>query len=198
MMSKMTRQRQHLLKQRRWIIVPASVLGASLLLAVTVWAAGPGSVQQTATSKQGQMSQMAAQATAAAQSWHAPKSSSSAPAVPTCPRGPVQSGIFTGDTGGFHEQIVNDASVAPNGGTPFAYVIYAGALRTTPQQGMLIVVRLDQDPCAPNAAGTKVTYYLTPYQRGALTVTQVRGTTLTFTAAAGGVGHFDVVNGHYL
>jgi hypothetical protein len=111
--------------------VPALVLGASLLLAVTVWASGPASAQQTAMSKQVQMSQMAAQATAAAKSWHAPKSSlssSRAAAVTTCPRGPAQSSLFTGDTGGFHEHIVNGARVAPNGGTPFEYVIFAGAL----------------------------------------------------------------------
>lgn len=192
------KQRRHLpMPQGQWVLVSAIVLGASLLLAVTAWASGPASGQQTASGKQAQMSQMAAQATAAVKSWHAPKHASGAPSVASCPRGPGQSSIFTGDTGGFHEQIVNGAFVAPNGGTPFEYVVYAGALRATPQQGVLIVVRLDQDPCAPSAAGTKITYYLTPYQRGALTVTQVSGTTLTFTAAAGGVGHFDVVNGHY-
>jgi hypothetical protein len=88
------------LQQQRWISVPALVFGASLLLAVTVLASGPGSVQQTAISKQAKMSQLATQATAAAQSWHAPKSSSPsrAAAVTTRPRGPAQSSLFMGVT----------------------------------------------------------------------------------------------------
>lgn len=200
-MRAMPRQRHTAAAPRRpgrWVVICAIVFGASLALAVTVWASGAPSAQQTSQSKHAQMQQMAAQATAAAKSWHAPKGSSSAASGPaSCPRGQGQTGLFTGDTGGFHEQIVNGAHLAPNGGTPFEYVVYAGALRANPQQGVLIVVRLDQDPCAPSAPGTTVTYHPTPYQRGALTITAASGTAVAFRSATGSTGSFDVVTGQY-
>ena len=65
------------------------------------------------------------------------------------------------------------------------YAIYAGSLAANPQQGVIIVMRLDYDPCAASAQGTKITYYPTPSQQGAVTLTQLNGVTLKFTTATG-------------
>jgi hypothetical protein len=197
-------RRHFALQLPRWGIALGVGLGLSLLLAITVWATGQPSLPspyQTAAQKQAQMQQIQAQETAAARLPHAPKPTPGPTNTPvmSCPNGPVQSRIDTVlDATGIHEQIDSIAHVAPNMGTPFFYVVYAGALSSNPQQGVLIVVRLDQDPCAPTALGGKMTYYPTLYhQQGALTLTQVSDSTVTFTTASGGSGHFDVVTGQY-
>ncbi len=54
------------------------------------------------------------------------------------------------------------------------------AVGTNLQQGMIIVMQLDYDSCAASAQGMKITYYPTPSQQGAVTLTQLNGVTLTF------------------
>lgn len=188
----------------RFSIVAGVVVALSLVLAVTALATGLPPFQQTnglqtAAQKQAKIRQVEAQETAAANEPHAPKPP---PVVTTpitsCPNPTVTSAINSAlETGGFHEHIISNAIVAPNGGVPFAYSIYAGALAANWQQGIIIVMRMYHDPCAPNAQGGGITHYLTPYQRGSVTVTAIHGTTLTFTTANGGSGHFDVITGKY-
>ncbi len=174
----------------RWGIILGIVFAASMLLAITVWAAGglpfqQDGGQQTAAQKQAKIHQVEAQETAAANLPHGPKPQAKTAPITSCPRGPVTSGISTAlETGGFHEHIISNAIVAPNGGVPFVYAIYAGSLAANPQQGVIIVMRLDYDPCAASAQGTKITYYSTPSQQGAVTLTQLNGVTL------------DIYNGH--
>ncbi len=67
-------------------------------------------------------------------------------------------------------------SSSPQEGTP-----------DNPQQGMILVQRLTQDPCAPGAQPTQQTSYDTPYQAGRLTLAALSGDTVSFTAASGRV-----------
>jgi hypothetical protein len=191
----------------RWGIVLSAVSGVCgilALLAVTAWAAGappfqPNSPYQTAAQKQAQLQQMHAQETADANSPHGPKTgpARSTP-ITSCPSDPVTSSISTAlETGALHEHIISNATVAPDGGVPFIYRVYAGSLVSNLQQGVIIVRRFDYDPCSPDAKGTTITYYPTPYQQGAVTLTQVNDATLTFTTESGGSGHFNVVTGKY-
>lgn len=194
---------QHTSKSGRWGLVAGAVVAASLLLSVTAWVTGVAPVllggPQTAQQKQAKIQAVEAAETATAQATHLPKPPA-APAAPitSCARGPVTSGISTTlETGGFHEHIISNAIVAPNEGVPFTYDVYAGSLEANPQQGVIIVVRLDQDPCAASAQGTKINYYDTPHQQGAATLTQLSGVTLAFKTAAGSAGHFNVVTGQF-
>ena len=189
----------------RWGIILSAICGISIILVVTAWAAGappfqPGNSSQTVAQKQAQLQQIHAQETASAKSPHGPKaglpvtSSHSA----SCPNSPVTSGISTTlDAGGLHEHIISNATVAPDGGVPFAYIVFAGSLAANPQQGVIIVRRLDHDPCSPDAKGLTTTYYPTQSQQGAVTLTQLDGVVLTFTTAGGGSGHFNVVTDQY-
>ena len=189
----------------RWGIVLSVICGISIILVITARAAGappfqPSNSLQTAAQKQAQLQQIHAQETASAKSPHAPKTglpvtSSSAT---SCPRGPMTSGISTAlESGGLHEHIISNATVAPDGGMPFSYVVLAGSLASNSQQGVIIVRRLDYDPCSPNAKGLTTTYYPTPSQQGAVTLTQLNGVVLTFKTAAGGSGQFNAVTGQY-
>ena len=190
-------------KLGRWGIALGAVFSISIILAITAWASGAAPFHQdsgiqTAAQKQAQLQQIHAQATAAAQSPHAPKQTSASTPVTSCPRGPVTSGISAAlETGGLHEHIISNAIVAPNKGKPFTYIVYAGSLETNSKQGVIIVMRLDYDPCSLGAQGTTITYYPTLFQQGAVTLTQLSGVILTFKTATGTSGHFDVSSGHY-
>ena len=116
----------------------------------------------------------------------------------SCPRDtPQPTGIYSGDSGGFHEQITNYAVIAPTPTRLTIYVLYAGAYRATPQQGLIIVTQLNSDPCASSAPGTQIAYYRTPTQQGAVTLAKIVGDTVTFTTASGGSGTFNFVSGQY-
>ncbi len=190
-------------KVGRWGIALGAVFCISFILAVTAWASGTAPFHQdsgiqTAAQKQAQLRQIQKQATAAARSPHAPKQTSASTPATSCPREPATSGISaTLATGGFHEHIISNAIVAPNKGKPFTYIVYAGSLATNAKQGVIIVMRLDYDPCSPGAQGTIFTYYPTPFQQGAVTLTQLSGVILTFKTATGTSGHFDVSAGQY-
>ncbi len=132
-------KRRFTLRFGRWGVILGIVFAASMLMAITVWAAGglpfqQDSGPQTAAQKQAKIHQVEAQETAAAKTPHGSKpqanQANTAP-ITSCPNPPWTTGILTTrDTGGFHDQITNSAIVAPNGGVPFYYVVYAGALRT--------------------------------------------------------------------
>ncbi len=122
-----------------------------------------------------------------------------ATSLPTaCPRDtPQPTGIYSGDNGGFHELITNYAVIAPTPTRLIIYVLYAGAYKATPQQGLIIVTQLNSDPCASSAPGFQSAYYRTPTQQGAVTLTKIVGDTVTFTTAGGGSGTFNFVSGQY-
>jgi hypothetical protein len=181
-------------------------IGASMVLLIAVWAGSVGAAAKSPPGKQAILQQMAAQATAAAKGPRAAKQPNQAPIqapiqapghLASCPQPLAQPGLFIGDTGGFHERIVNGAVIAPTSARPFEYILYAGALRANPQQGMVIVLRLVQDPCAPGAGSTQVRYFKTPFQQGAVTLTSLQGDTVGFTSASGSSGRFNYVTGQF-
>lgn len=177
----------------RWTLALALATAATAILAITAFAAAAGNTPTT--SKRAKLQQIAAQATAAAKSPHAPKHPAGPPT--SCPMPLVQSGITVGIPAGFPDHIVNVAVVAPQTGRPFEYEVFAGSQLDNPRQGVLIVVRMDRDPCAPGAAGTKFKTYETPSQQGDVTLTQLSGDSVSFTTAAGGSGHFDYITGQF-
>jgi hypothetical protein len=183
-----------------WTIGLVAAVGISLIFAVTVWAAHaqPTSTGQSAAEKLAKLHQVDAQQTAAAESWHAPKRTpTAAPTVASCPRYSLPTGIYYGDTGGFHEYITNSAVIAPSNNQPFEYIIYAGAYAADPQQGLLIVMRLDGDTCANGITGTQINFHATPMRQGKVTLTQVSGAVVRFTTANGGSGQFDCASGQF-
>lgn len=172
------------------------VIGAALVLAVVAQGAGfafgsPPSPKQVA------QRQLSVQATAISHASRAAKHPQTP--IDSCPRPLVTPTVMPPGYGptNFHQNIVNTATAVSTANIPFDYRLYAGSLAANPQQGILIVVRLDQDPCKPGASGTITKTYDTPYQRGALTLTQVSGDTVTFSTATGGDGHFDYVTGQF-
>lgn len=190
---------------RQWTLAAAFVGLASVALAVTALAASAGAPSTTlGTSKQARLQQqMNAQATANANSWHAPKHPDSTP-ITSCPVQGLQSNINVDVLPGDPDHITNVALIAPATGRPFVYRVYAGSAADNTQQGILIVIRSAADPCAPNAPGTTFNRADTPYQRGAVTLTAISGDTVAFTTA-GGIGtnaartsgHFNVVTGQF-
>lgn len=187
-------------KPWRWILSLVAAIGISALLAFTVLAASPKPAGQSAAAKLAKLHQVDAQATAMAKSWHAPKikpsAAGSGPA--SCPRSSLPTGIYYGDTGGFHDYITDEAVSAPEAGQPFEYLVFAGAYAANPQQGLLIVARLEADPCATKAnVPTQIEYYSTSTQQGAVTLTRIAGDEVTFTTAIGGNGQFNFVSGQF-
>lgn len=184
----------------RWALSLLIAIAVTLLIGVTVWAAGMVTAGQSAAGKLAKLHQVDAQATAAANSWHAPKSGPSTPAATpaSCPRTSPATGIYYGDTGDFHDAITNDAVSAPSANQPYEYIIFAGATSVDPQQGILIVTRLDADPCASGAIGMSINRYDTPSRQGAATLTAIVGDELSFTTAGGGgEGQFNFVSGQF-
>lgn len=92
--------------------------------------------------------------------------------------------------------ITNMATIFPGAGGHIEYVVYAGALMSNAQQGVLIVFQQPTDPCA-HPEPTSLTYYDTPYQKGALTLTQINATSVSFSIADGGTGQFNFVTNQF-
>jgi hypothetical protein len=76
------------------------------------------------------------------------------------------------------------------------YTVYAGALDTDPQQGVLVVFR-GADP--PNyIGGSTARSYLWPTKSGLLTITNVEGDNLVVRTQDGTVGRFNLTAGYLL
>jgi hypothetical protein len=88
--------------------------------------------------------------------------------------------------------MTNVASIGATSQHPYNTQVYAGALGTNPQQGIVIVTRQPDDPCAHGFMGTQTTYD-TPYQKGALTLTAINGDSVSFSLADGGTGQFNYI-----
>ena len=183
---------------RRLLAVMIGIVATILFAAVAMAAAGSAPTSPASPispQKQAILRQIAAQATAAANSPHAPKHPQPAPT--SCPLLPLDVGIHPDFPASFPDKVSTVAVIAPTASQPYEYLVFAGSRLGNSQQGMLIVVRSYQDACAPGAPGDTVTYYNTPYQDGTITLTQISGSTLTFTAATGIVGHFDYLTGTF-
>jgi hypothetical protein len=130
-----------------------------------------------------------------------PLSITPAPTPTSCPMALAQqNGIspYRGGDDSIHDVIVNTATIAPTPAHPFQYLILAGARRSnSPQvQGAIYVYTTPEDPCTAGNWGSE-NVYETPYQRGALTITQINGDSITFSIADGGIGHFNYVTGQF-
>jgi hypothetical protein len=113
----------------------------------------------------------------------------------SCPIGSIPNQIILPD-GLVHEDTTNVAIVGPTASVPYKYVIYAGALRENPQQGIMVVMSTPEDPCKNPTGGTQGTYR-TPYQKGALTITKINATSVSFSIADGGTGQFNFVTNQF-
>jgi hypothetical protein len=101
-------------------------------------------------------------------------------------------GPFPGGKG-----LVNDVGALSPDGWP--YMIYAGATDDDPPQGSIVVIK-ESNPCLdPDRKQTYIIKtYLTPYRKGAVTITSVAGSIILFTLPDGTSGGFDFVTGQYL
>jgi hypothetical protein len=185
------------LKLRRSTVI-AIVVAALAAAAVTgtVLAAGSPTDQKQAALDQLQ----AAQATREA----GPRASkpSAVPNLPSsCPQ-QVEPGIATVVETPFHADatFTNGAEVVSSAGDPSR--IFAGALQSDPQQGVLIVLREDRDPCKVRngqaSSHDGLFTYPSPSRGGALTLTQITGDTVAFSVADGSSGSFNYVAGQYM
>ncbi len=112
---------------------------------------------------------------------------------------PAKTGIDTFRFGPFFggRLIVNYASVISSTGVH--YMIYAGAPDDAPQQGLLRVLRDENDPCAPAILGSNSSYlrdYTTP--KGPLKITQIDGDITVYATPDGVTGRFNIVTGQFL
>jgi hypothetical protein len=113
----------------------------------------------------------------------------------SCPIGSVPNHITLPD-GTIHQSITNVAIIGPTASVPYEYIIYAGALAATPQQGIMVVMRTPEDPCK-NPTGASYGLYRTPYQKGPLTITKINATSVSFSIADGGTGQFNFVTNQF-
>jgi hypothetical protein len=121
-------------------------------------------------------------------------------------------GVYPFLNGPFPESqhMVNVAvALLPGADDPFQ--IYAGALGADATQGAVVVVRSENDPCADGARAAKnpalqqtydrlyhhVQWYQSASHDGALAITQVQGTIVTYRAADGVTGHFNFLSGQF-
>jgi hypothetical protein len=92
-----------------------------------------------------------------------------------------------------------------SGGQP--YTILAGYARSNPSQGVILVQPISLDPCKdfvsnlgkPLAqASAAMPIWNTPSQDGSIALTEVSGTTVSYTTAGGKTGHLDYVTHVFL
>ena len=198
------------LRDHSWPPTLLLCLGCALTLAIAGCGQAPGglgaSPTPTLTQKEALLATVAAQETIAANGSRAPKQTSVPITPPTsCPMPTPQPGIYAPSlpTQGYNDASVdNSTAVIPSDHAQFEYAILAGARKSNPQQGLLIVIQLVVDPCAaqtPSNSMGLLTYYNTPYQQGHVQLTGVSGDTVTFTTASGGgtIRHFNFVTGQF-
>jgi hypothetical protein len=194
-----TRPRFSIKLHRSTVIAIVVAALAAVAVTGTVLAAGGPSPQ-----KQAALAKVATAEAKAAAGPHAPKPPDAGKGLPpssSCPN-PVHTGIFPFNDPPWHidARFTNDAQVVSGAGDP--YLIYAGALQSDPQQGLLLVMREDNDPCAvvvgrvPARGYTRS--YLSPTRGGALTLTQIVSDRVAFSVADGSHGSFNYVTEQYL
>lgn len=122
-----------------------------------------------------------------------PQASASPPT--SCPIGSAPNHITLPD-GTIHQDITNVAIIGATASVPYMYIIWAGALASNPQQGIMVVMSTPEDPCK-NPTGASYGTYQTPYQKGALTITKINATSVSFSIADGGTGQFNFVTSQF-
>ncbi len=198
----MNRDRMNMLRWirlhwRRLSFVTVGVI-AGLVVTGAAFAAGGGISPQ----KQAFLDHLASEQATAAAGPHAPKPANAGQVgLAPCPNTinvkilPVQPWTlpYSGE-----QNLVNQAWVVLSTGDP--YEIWAGATDTDPQQGVLVVFRMDKDPCkvAPDQTLAYMRSFPSPTRSGALTLTGMSGDTVQFSEAGGGNGSFNFVTSQYV
>lgn len=147
-------------------------------------------------SKSNLMQQAAAAATARAQGPHAVKHPGTR--IASCPV-PWVPGIYPyhADEEPKNAPMNNVATIRTADGQD--YMVAAGANLPGSLQGVLYVKQVWVDPCKEplNAAPPAPHLFLDTHQDGSLTITQVSGSTIYFSAADGATGSFDISTDTY-
>lgn len=140
------------------------------------------------------LAQQAAAQAAAEKGRHAPKPQNAA--VPararSCPIR-VEPGVYPilgGPPPGYHK-LVNRAVISRGDA---AFVVFAGSADENPWQGILVVMRLDSDPCRTTTSYTR--RYDVPGLAGPATVESISGDAVIYRTAAG-TGTFDPATGQF-
>jgi hypothetical protein len=77
------------------------------------------------------------------------------------------------------------------------YQVYAGADGQNPNQGVIVVWKLDPDPCAHHTTDSQPQAHDAPGLHGAVSITDVNGDTVVWRANDGTTGRFNLVTGQY-
>lgn len=116
----------------------------------------------------------------------------------SCPRGGAATPLIVQDPKvEQHGIIITIASQAQLMVMSESYALSSGASRDNPQQGVIIVTRYVADPCAHPEQQTETRLYPTPAQHGAVRITGVQGSIVTFHQADGTPGTFEVTTAQY-
>jgi hypothetical protein len=186
-----------------WIGALVLALLAVGAISVSVYAGGLPGHWTTAAQKQAALAQAATQQAQASSGHHnTNKQPNAIPTAPaSCPQPTVAPGVSTVAIGGeaFTQMYVqNTASAYHNNQASPHYIIAGGALNANRQQGVIGVERIPTDLCVPNQPAYELSYHNTPYQGGAVTLTNLQGDVILFTTADGHSGSFNFVTGQYL
>ncbi len=187
-------------RTRRLLLGAVIAVVISLGVTGTILAASGAGGHPTLTLKEQRLAQYATQQALA----HNHIAATKGPEVPTAASCPdptfSQPGISYNFNPDFSiEHTINVANVEPLKNAPaYKYIVYAGYQATNAQQGMIIVMRMDVDPCLKTSKGSVFHTYLTPYQRGGVTLTALNGEVVTFTTSGGASGSFNFVMGQFL
>lgn len=186
-----------------WIGALVIALLAVGAVSVSAYAGGLPGHWTSSAQKQAALTQVATrQAQAANGSRNTNKQPGSIPTQPaSCPQPTVAPGVWTAPIAGepFTQMALrNTASAYHNNQASLQYIIAGGALKTNQQQGVIGVERIPTDLCASNHPAYGLSYYNTPYEDGAVTLTKLQGDVILFTTADGRTGSFDFVTGQYL
>jgi len=177
--------------------VVAGVVLAVLAISIAFASANEGKpTSGNIPAKQAELQWVAAQQTAAAQEPHAPKDPSRTVAA-SCPQ-TIIPGIFrAGEESDYimHTNTLNNVAVA-NSSLGAPYTLWAGALQSNPQQGVILVQLVRIDPCA-TPGENPINPYLMPTQAGAITMNSINGDSVTFQTANGTTGTFDFVTNQF-
>jgi hypothetical protein len=184
--------------KRRFYVVAVSLIG--LITAILLGACGGSHSSVRASSS---ASSPKVLPTFADTSVTAPKHPSPAPA--TCARqaapGPA-SGLISAATG-MPQPVPAAALTMTNGAYQHDasdgnwYQLYAGAEGQNANQGVIVVSKLDPDPCAHHTTESQPQGHDAPGLHGAVSITDVNGDTVSWRANDGTTGRFDFVTGQY-
>ncbi len=105
----------------------------------------------------------------------------------------VQSHLVTPERGVEGVKLAQHLSTASVVAGGESYVLDSGSLLSNPHQGVILVLHYFTDPCVHQGQPPERGVYAVPGQHGAMTLTGILGSAVTFRSADGTMGQFDVV-----